>query len=779
MKHLHKNKFLTFILSFIALMVSLMVGFSTFYIKNDTPITNSGTSNVNDNITISLKYYAYLGRTETYGEKKYKDGYGTESSPIDSGFAGTKSATEYNKIINLYKDLSGISVSELAEDTYTFFNDEGTLKTTIVITRDVSKADIPIFGTRYYYGFYVYTEEIFYVDSSDDFGNEIMSTISIPANSILTVNTLYNFLELDFNEYALIGLAYESNGSISSNYYDFKTKLLSDTTMYVILNKKSDTNIKLDLTSAVNDNTGNLKVYRNPTNNDFNVVNDYTYSQVNKTILLGDKNRTTTIKSGTSVDLCLDNGALYVEAAVGTSVNNKTPKENDSYRCYTVVLCNDLIINGTLNVGSSFGSGANSGIQGEINGSFVKIDLNGHNIIINEAGTLNLYGVIENSCDNGQLIMNGAGSFKTLMVIFDYKGGTSTLESADNDVCPFQIYNLPYLRCNFILKYNNGWGKVYAVTRIHPAASNILFGDPSATMIFNFLGPSNENFLFELENGQNNDSFVLFEYKREGINTNGLSTTEINTIGNWCLDTKTIVTFNSVNCLIGYLQLDIKVFIEKTYYSYNFNFPLSSYFNLNFINSTLTFSQALQLMPGFMATFDKDSSLVFSYESKRCAQLNVLNKPLYYYDNETSSLITKNTISGSSMSDSYWKSALYWKYNQTAIVNIYGNLIFKSGNSFDYVLSGEININNDKVGYLDSSSNIVFNTNYDNPFEFIKKSSINVKTYNYDYIAGIYDSSKPNNLRVYTVPLISYDVAYIHDSNKSLVGIYESNTGLF
>ena len=94
-----------------------------------------------------------------------------------------------------------------------------------------------------------------------------------------------------------------------------------------------------------------------------------------------------------------------------------------------------------------------------------------------------------------------------------------------------------------------------------------------------------------------------------------------------------------------------------------------------------------------------------------------------------------------------------------------------------YILTGAVNFNRvatcDNVGTNLQTLNVPKNQ----LFSTLKNNNINVKTYSY----FIYPGNENMSLKSYTLPLISYDSAYIYncDGSYDLFGNYNQDNGIF
>ncbi|MDY2896106.1 MAG: hypothetical protein SOT51_04300, partial [Candidatus Enterosoma sp.] len=549
-----------------------------------------------------------------------------------------------------------------------------------------------------------------------------------------------------------------------------------------------DATQKKNITTYINGQTsGEHNFWIGNSSADKNISNDFTYQSNTKVVSLGKTGVETTIGSGVTVRFCMNDGNEYVSFE-GT---NEAIEPQEAKRQYTVQLKNNVTVNGAFTIGGKFGRDINVGVQSNISGEYVVLDLNGYDITINSTGSLWSYGLIVDSVGTGHIYVNG-GSVYTLVVIHDYRGGTATTESVStNNMMPFDFYQIPYLRAKIVFNYtSNGWGKLYAICHLKAASQDI--DAVYQRLELKFIGPENDDFLFKCKTDGAVEGSSQFIF--EGIcDKNIIDSVAINN----CLNQRMKLTAKNMKFTLASLKFKISAsilgvnLINVEIDTGKYNFPVDSFIDVYLYNSTLDFSQRMQFMSGVTFYVDENSSIIFGYDSSksRSAQLSSLEKSLKYYDNEYG-FIDKdlyscpNGYSGANI----FNSISFWKYYSQARIKIFGKLLFKSGNgsSLPYLLAGPVDFVEGNVGYVDSSGNEHLykdSTSYSNPFEFLGNNNVHVRTYGFHVFHGFYGDkdTKDTHYKGYSRPLVSNGRAYAFDTESGInrVGAYSFTDGIF
>lgn len=785
----YKKGLLALLTLFLSVSIST-VGFSSFVINNKLNTTSTiqiNKTNKDEKVKISFKYQVCTGykeeivvkqETKIEDENNYKNFFTDVNSICNNDFNKTvKEGTYHFKGINKF---SGWEIN-------------------IYVTKEIkSYWD---WGKKYS-GEYKITKSKITINKT--FVTPDSSTsITIDKGSSIPTSFIKNSFYKDRNskDYEFVGFKeVGSNGNPSDSFISLDKTFIADTTLYAIFNKKTlDDDIKYNLSDTINNtSSGTVDFNAGVAVGKLNLSNDFTWLDSEKKVFLGGATTKTTINKGVSVRFLFNDGSDSKKNEFSSESVHVEPDEEN--RQYTVVLQNDLIINGQMQVEGNYGVNTSGITQGVITKEYVCLDLNGHNITINNGGKLFSDGLIIDSVGTGQINVEGGGFLRTLAVIHDYRGGTMTQSYVNNDVFPFQVYQLPYLRCKARVKYDqtNGWGSLNGYVNAQ-AFRDVVGGDLTILkgqqeFELNFIGSSNSNYFIKLDkpNSYNEDSYVdVIGYKE-----NSIDETSANKL--YSISQRIKIIINNCSVSIGEFKFDIKVSgISISVNTSKYSLPISSFFDLEIKNSFLTLDKRIKFLPGSSLIVDKYSTTLLSYDkkAKRAGQISVLDKSYYYYDKNykcvTTDLIkladmsgkdqngnaTEANISGDGYGQRVFKDQSFQKYKSNPNVQIKGTLLFKTGNDsgMDYQLSGTINLS--KIGYTPDgtlSSSTIVNSN--NPFSELNKQSVKVITYGYDYMIG--NCSNNSHVKGFSRPLVSNETAYYNDGTNSYVGTYEDD-GIF
>lgn len=780
----YKKGLLALLTLFLSVSIST-VGFSSFVINNKLNTTSTiqiNKTNKDEKVKISFKYQVCTGykeeivvkqETKIEDENNYKNFFTDVNSICNNDFNKTvKEGTYHFKGINKF---SGWEIN-------------------IYVTKEIkSYWD---WGKKYS-GEYKITKSKITINKT--FVTPDPSTsITIDKGSSIPTSFIKNSFYKDRNskDYEFVGFKeVGSNGHPSDSFISLDKTFIADTTLYAIFNKKTlDDDIKYNLSDTINNtSSGTVDFNAGVAVGKLNLSNDFTWLDSEKKVFLGGATTKTTVNKGVKARFLFNDGSESKKNEFNSESVYVEPVEKN--RQYTVVLQNDLIINGQMQVEGNYGVNTSGITQGVIAKEYICLDLNGHNITINNGGKLISDGLIIDSVGTGQINVEGGGYLRTLAVIHDYRGGTITQSYVNNDVFPFQVYQLPYLRCKARVKYDqtNGWGSLNGYVNAQ-ALRDIGLIKGQQEFELNFIGPSNSNYFIKLDKPStyNEDSYVdVIGYKENSID-------ETSANKPYSISQRIKIIINNCVVSIGEFKFNIKVgpfsvSVDTSKYS----LPISSFFDLEVKNSFLTLDKRIKFLPGSSLIVDKNSTTLLSYDkkAKRAGQISVLDKSYYYYDKNykyvTTDLIkladmsgkdqngnaTEANISGDGYGQRVFKAQSFQKYKSNPNVQIKGTLLFKTGNDsgMDYQLSGTINLS--KIGYTSdgtlSSSTIV---NSDNPFSELNKQSVKVITYGYDYMIG--DCTNNSHVKGFSRPLVSNETAYYNDGTNSYVGTYEDD-GIF
>lgn len=788
----YKKGLLALLTLFLSVSIST-VGFSSFVINNQLNTTSTiqiNKTNKDEKVKISFKYQVCTGYKETEGNEE-----GTGHDNVNIGNTLNTNKTEYDKFFKLVNDWCETGFSgDIEANTYKRKGkgDYSGYNVYIKVSRKI-EAYKGLFKT-YYRGEYTITVKKVNVQLAYDFPSASTS-ITIDKGSSIPTSFIKNSFYKDSNskDYEFVGFKeVGSDGKPSDSFISLDKTFITDTTLYAIFNSKTlDGDTKYNLSDTINTSSGTVDFNAGVAVGNLNLSNDFTWLDSEKKVFLGGANTKTTIKKGVNARFIFNDGSESKKNEFGSgSVFVEPIGEN---RQYTVVLQNDLIINGQMQVEGNYGVNTSGATQGVITKEYMCLDLNGHNITINNGGKLISNGLIIDSVGTGQINVEGGGYLRTLAVIHDYRGGNMTQSYVNNDVFPFQVYQLPYLRCKARIKYDqtNGWGSLNGYVNAQAFTDK---GPIKGQQEFelNFIGSSNSNYFIKLDKPStyNEDSYVdVIGYKENSIDE---------TSDNYSISQRIKIIINNCNVSIGEFKFDIKVsIISVSVDTSKYSFPISPFFDLEVKNSFLTLDKRIKFLPGSSLIVDKNSTTLLSYDksAKRAGQISVLDKSYYYYDKNykyvTTDLIkladmsgkdkngnaTEANISGDGYGQQVFKAQSFQKYKSNPNVQIKGTLLFKTGNDsgMDYQLSGTINLS--KIGYTsDGTLNGSTIVNSDNPFSELNKQSVKVITYGYDYMIG--NCTNNSHVKGFSRPLVSNETAYYNDGANSYVGTYEDD-GIF
>ncbi len=630
-----------------------------------------------------------------------------------------------------------------------------------------------------------------YVKTYDYYSYLVKEKMLVTKDKVITFNELNELLSLtDDDTYMFVGLSDEnSDGTPSETALSLPLTASESKTYYAVFNKANMTGVtKYRLGQTISNYTDNNSYTFNVgafTTGEFDLKNDFSYFEKDNVVFLGDKNSTITtssgetvvgtkIASGVTINFGLNSGDVTISGK-HTTIQDIEPEDSNHTNQYTICLQSDLYLYGTLVIGANYGTTANTNYEGHIADGYVTLDLNGHNIYV-ENGTLNVYGLIKNSKTVGEVIAHG-GYVYTLAVIYDYRGGTATTTLVGKNVLPFQIYSLPYFRCKLrICNSENGWCQLIARCVVQTTKSS------QTEILINFLGGLSDTVLFKIS--QQEDSYVEIEGTKNKQITEGENETS-NEV-KFCLSQRLKISF--FNCSVQMSNIIINPGAKVN--TINFNFPVSSFFDILLVNTNMTFSQSIKLMPGMSLIADKDSNIIMSFDSEntKSAQISALGNSAYYYDSEKMTMVKEDVIDQSQFNGSgkvYFESESLWTYYSQNRVKIYGTIVFQGGNVDvrEYLLAGEMDFN--RIAY--SSDGTTTNLEYidysadENPFAKLmeKHSDVKIVTYGYDYMVG--GTNRNGVMKGYSRPLVSYGKGYYTNgtSEGAKVGDYSFRTGIF
>ena len=456
----------------------------------------------------------------------------------------------------------------------------------------------------------------------------------------------------------------------------------------------------------------------------------------------------------------------YSDGSQGTDQQAKLPSEAD----LILVLDSDLVIEGEVNISAVLG-GSTGNLQAMITDNFSAIDLNGYTITIRNGGSLNGYGMIYNSQDTGGIIVEN-GSITTPFVVYGFKGGGLTGWSWASALSPFSNFLCPYLSCEIL--FTSG-GRLVGKTSLYA-------NDDENVTTINLVGNS-EDYLVQINRG-----FLIrrqtnyLKYVSERLTLNNTITTfydllDANYRENFIftnnpsekikyLDKKRTEYYvcDRADININTLDMPIETGLASLNVSMKYvDFPIPSFFDIEFYNSNIYFGLSLAFMPSSTCFIDENSTLNF---------LATDGGSKYTYD----------IFARISTIDHYYTS-LNYKYVNGDNTSTVG--MFNQGNPSIYISQGLMNSTKPAEVTIEGLINFGFNSSYSSSKDalysiysiggrvnlsqeslneiFLNSEKINIyNSYcNYTYFTPGSRQYYFNICHYFTYPLISNDKAYI------------------
>ena len=772
-----KRKFSFLLTGIVAtLILATTIGGATYSKKTISPNAEETNSyavlDESTKVTVSFKYSAITGTEAGATADQYSDTasfnttYGSNSNAsqtltLSFSHPGNSSIT-YSTTKTLNADSGTAYAAGATIGTVTSGGTTYTIKAVTAFT--FSRAKSSGCSTTYTYTItgtyrFEWTGAIM-TNVVTNFGNAVMKTFSLPKNGQLTDATLRRLFEPEASD----GYVYHGvySDAALTTPLTLPVTVSSNATYYVGFYKNTYTDVAY-LGKQIHNMSANKTVYLGASGI-LDPSNDATYFSPTKSFVL--------VNGGTPINIPSGKTLLFALGG-GTFENTFTAKKTDvepteANRQYTVVLGEDINLSGTLQIGGTSGnSDASSNSQGMLNGAYVVLDLNGHTINCASGASIDCRGMLIDSAGTGNIVLNGSASLSSLMVIYDTRGGSATSAMADTTF-PYNWYHMPYLRCKVTMKHSSGtWGSI--VGRFNFRSS----GYTTKSVVFNIVGPNASGYLFSVS-GDAEDSIAIFE----GIHAEALE----KAIGG---DTQSIarrlrVTFRHTNCQFGYFSVNVGTSVDTRDYT----MPITPFMDLRFENSKFTLDKPMCLIPGSSFFGDEDSTMHFTtstYSSTQLAGgLYVGDRSCVTYDDRISptvgAVITNHSYKANEgMAAAVSGSQPLAKYYGKGTSTFLGKTYFTTGNTTSYVFSGITNMHN--LGTYNASTSTYTNSAksslYEQFVDVVSKGA-NITTYGHSWMVG-----QKYETYSFSMPLISFDEAFIIDSSRSLHGHYDDANGVF
>jgi hypothetical protein len=214
--------------------------------------------------------------------------------------------------------------------------------------------------------------------------------------------------------------------------------------------------------------------------------------------------------NGKSSDKTYRDQGLYKFASAKTAI---VTSKATNYVVTRIVLTSDVYLSGSVFLEGNIGVGANNvrflqiHQQGQIVGGYSELDLNGHDLIIGNGGSIRSYGSITDTSSDrsGNLIVESGGKVYTPFTIQDVYHERSIPQAYFSNAAIFQIFRCPYLNCctrvdyggslygSFYISVSGGSDK-YGTTNSNASGDLFLVGSGedsnSRSPIFDIANPS-------------------------------------------------------------------------------------------------------------------------------------------------------------------------------------------------------------------------------------------------------------------------------------------------
>ncbi|MBQ9774172.1 MAG: hypothetical protein IJW30_05860 [Clostridia bacterium] len=523
-------------------------------------------------------------------------------------------------------------------------------------------------------------------------------------------------------------------------------------------------------------------------------------------------------------------------------LTDKTASLSNNTCDYTVVLQNDLVINGTLMLGGYTGadSATSTNIpQGYMIRNYVALDLNGHTVTVN--GTLHSFGHIYDSTGKGKIVVGTSGTLYTQLLIHGMSGLQHTLKSYDVGYCPFEDYNMPYLEATVEILTETTYTKTYSDGSVTATAGTTRAGTMYGFTMMNlgsYAGAFNCYLkLFGVADSSDQPLFstladpdVLADPTADNTTVSGTAQgrTVVRTqtldslstsLTDYCTDKKNLFDFYDILATLHApkisftltVTIGITVTMTPVLKLERVIFPISAFVDVSFHSSELTLGQQIIVMPGCTMTFDEDSVLRLTCSGSQTFDavptISYINPfygkvtknvtggifaPIYDMDNPEAQV----SFNGSKNGVAYGNhSAKFWEYFGTASVNVYGTLEMAQSPTGTYVLAGNINVN-DFCTYNTSTGvrSATAEWRAEN-LDTTHLALINLRTYggtaalSYCTVGGSEKDHRVEIAHHYVMPMISNGTSYAYwvtysgstttDQLSVLTGTYQYANGVF
>lgn len=778
-----RNIFIT--LLFMLTLLFSVSGISTWVLTNST---NEFKQQSDVMRTVSV-YYQTNEIVSTYVA------YETLPAPIDIGgdrYTSSKDAdakTRYDKGQNIQYNKSEI-FSDSTGKYYTYdINEEEPIR------EGSGKWYNPYKYTVIWETYKQYTHYLTEQSNKNDITTQTPKTISVKNNSYLYPTDI-------LTDYENAGFYTDST---FSKFFDFTKPITANTNIYIKYIKSDES-----ITNKINNVLGTVSLFDSNRNSEGIGLDVKTetgaYDSSSKTAFLD----TTTIISGSTLNLTYGTGEINLspyEGAVEYANISSHRNSNDDWvsvnvtdasstpnKCaLKVKLSGDLTVKGNLYIGAKIGSNGSGSKYSYIIGEYTELDLNGHNLIIENGGVVTAFGLISDTLGTGKIIVKDGGNLISTFTIFDGRGGNQSTFGYSKGQSPFTQYCSPYITAKMRFNYGSSFTAYLKVDLGNLGISNTRFNVLS----------NNNNAIFGWNSG-NTSEYVLINpyivtdlystnaytdnitkddlYKRFEIDTNAnINMSDVGFKGN--------VNISYDLPIIGLVELkeEFTIYLGRT------DFPVSPMFDIIIRSGyTININFGIRFYPGSSLLAEKGSTIHFDYLGQKTYEAVKVSKMGISKTMPSEEKYLAGSILAHNYNLSYFNgytpysfsvgvyteksSSLYFSKINISNITIEGNITFDKSidTTYDlYKISGPINISEEGM------KSIKNNKNYLNTYG-LKGEQYGTVWFTKDNILG--DNTNKQSYVLVTSyessPLISYGKAYIYNSSLSIEGTHDKVTGV-
>ncbi|MDD7622300.1 MAG: InlB B-repeat-containing protein [Candidatus Onthovivens sp.] len=283
-----------------------------------------------------------------------------------------------------------------------------------------------------------------------------------------------------------------------------------------------------------------------------------------------------------------DGGNIFADA---NASRVKTYRKNSVTISKNVKLTNK----GTIQIGGILGS-ENVNLSGHTSGNYCEFVLDSNASIVSTGNVYCLGYIKEKEYDNGSKFLVNSGTVYAPFVIYDYRGGTSTVGSyKKGGITPFNVYDMPNIKPYSKYSYKS---KLIGYADLHTGATNIggiiKFNAQHNTTDINIIG--------------NSSSVITLNTENSYVESKSRSSSNLYTTSNDYSDYTDIIIYGGATS--GVMKMEIKLPTGTTPVStQDCFFPISYRLHICFYSGSYSFVNPMKLMNGSYIYVASDASL--------------------------------------------------------------------------------------------------------------------------------------------------------------------------